>query len=48
MEMEGDEIVYVARFPSLHAGSVDLDVGSRLPGFCTAAGRAMLAQMDEA
>ncbi len=48
MEMEGDEIVYVARFPSLHAVSVDLHVGSRLPGYCTAAGRAMLAQMDEA
>lgn len=48
MEMEGDEIVYVARFPSLHAVSVDLHVGSRLPGYCTAAGRAILAQMDEA
>jgi len=48
MEMEGDEIVYIARFPSLHAVSVDLHVGSRLPGYCTAAGRAMLAQMDEA
>jgi IclR family pca regulon transcriptional regulator len=48
MELEGDEIVYVARFPSLHAVSVDLHVGSRLPAFCTAAGRAMLAQVDEA
>ena len=47
MELEGDEIVYVARFPSLHAVSVDLHVGSRLPAFCTAAGRAMLAQVDE-
>ncbi|MBT2325604.1 IclR family transcriptional regulator [Variovorax paradoxus] len=47
MELEGDEIVYVARFPSLHAVSVDLHVGSRLPAFCTAAGRAILAQLDE-
>lgn len=47
MELEGDEIVYVARFPSLHAVSVDLHLGSRLPAFCTAAGRAMLAQFDE-
>ena len=48
MELEGAEIVYVARFPSLHAVSVDLHVGSRLPAFCTAAGRAILSRMDEA
>jgi DNA-binding IclR family transcriptional regulator len=48
MELEGDEIVYVSRFPSLHAVSVDLHVGSRLPAFCTAAGRAILSRMDEA
>ncbi len=48
MELEGNDIVYVARFPSVHAVSVDLHVGSRLPAFCTAAGRAMLAQMPEA
>jgi DNA-binding IclR family transcriptional regulator len=47
MELEGHDIVYVARFPSLHAVSVDLHVGSRLPAFCTAAGRAMLARMPE-
>ena len=45
MELEGDEIVYVARFPSLHAVSVDLHVGSRLPAFCTAAGRAIYSRM---
>jgi IclR family pca regulon transcriptional regulator len=33
--------------PSLHAVSVDLHVGSRLPAFCSAAGRAILAQLDE-
>ena len=48
MELEGDEIVYVARFPSLHAVSVDLHVGSRLPAFCTAAGRAILSHVDPA
>lgn len=48
MELEGHDIVYVARFPSAHAVSVDLHVGSRLPAFCTAAGRAILAQMPEA
>jgi DNA-binding IclR family transcriptional regulator len=46
MELEGDEIVYVARFPSIHAVSVDLHVGSRLPAFCTAAGRAILSRLD--
>jgi DNA-binding IclR family transcriptional regulator len=48
MELEGDDIVYVARFPSVHPVSVDLHVGSRLPAFCTAAGRAILARMPEA
>ncbi len=48
MELEGDEIVYVSRFPSLHAVSVDLHVGSRLPAFCAAAGRAILSHMDPA
>lgn len=48
MELEGEDIVYVARYPSLHAVSVDLHVGSRLPAFCTAAGRAILSRLDEA
>ncbi|MEJ7932352.1 IclR family transcriptional regulator C-terminal domain-containing protein [Ramlibacter sp. AN1015] len=48
MELEGNEIVYVARWPSVHAVSVDLHVGSRLPAFCTAAGRAILSRMDPA
>lgn len=48
MELEGDDIVYVARFPSVHAVSVDLHIGSRLPAFCTAAGRAILAHLPEA
>jgi len=48
MELEGDEIVYVARWPSLHAVSVDLHVGSRLPAWCTAAGRAIFSLMDPA
>ncbi|VTU33625.1 Pca regulon regulatory protein [Variovorax sp. PBS-H4] len=46
-ELEGPEIVYVARFPSLHAVSVDLHVGSRLPVYCSAAGRAILSKLDE-
>ena len=45
MELEGDEIVYVSRFPSTHPVSVNLHVGSRLPAFCSAAGRAILAHL---
>lgn len=48
MELQEHEIVYMLRYPSIHAVSVDLHVGSRLPAFCSAAGRAMLAAMDEA
>ena len=48
MELEGNDVVYIARFPSVHAVSVDLHVGSRLPSFCTAAGRAILSRLDPA
>jgi IclR family pca regulon transcriptional regulator len=48
MELEGNDIVCVARFPSAHPVSVDLHVGSRLPAFCTAAGRAILSHLPEA
>ncbi len=43
MELEGRDIVYIARYASIHPVSVNLHVGSRLPAFCTAAGRAILA-----
>jgi DNA-binding IclR family transcriptional regulator len=46
-ELEGHDIVYVARFPSVHPVSVDLHVGSRLPAFCSAAGRAILSRLPE-
>jgi len=45
MELEGSEIVYVSRFASVHPVSVNLHVGSRLPAFCSAAGRAILAHL---
>ncbi|SDS49729.1 IclR family transcriptional regulator [Bradyrhizobium canariense] len=45
MELEGEEIVYVSRFASVHPVSVNLHVGSRLPAFCSAAGRAILAYL---
>jgi IclR family transcriptional regulator, pca regulon regulatory protein len=46
-ELEGNEVVYVVRYPSRHAVSVDLALGARLPAFCTAPGRAMLAFRPE-
>jgi IclR family transcriptional regulator, pca regulon regulatory protein len=45
MELEGEDIVYVSRFTSTHPVSVNLHVGSRLPAFCSAAGRAILAHL---
>jgi IclR family pca regulon transcriptional regulator len=47
IELVGEDIVYVARFPSQHAVSVDIHIGSRLPAFCTAAGRAVLSRYSE-
>ncbi|MBR8167921.1 helix-turn-helix domain-containing protein [Burkholderia cenocepacia] len=36
-------VVYILRFPSKHIVSVNLSVGTRLPAFCTAPGRVLLA-----
>lgn len=47
-EREGEDVVYVLRYPSKHVVSVDLSTGSRLPIYCTAPGRAILANLDEA
>ena len=44
--LDGAEIVFVTRFPSSTIISADLVLGSRLPAFCTAPGRAMLAYVD--
>ena len=42
-EIDGTDIIYVTRFPSRNVISVDIAVGQRLPAYCTAPGRAMLA-----
>jgi IclR family transcriptional regulator, pca regulon regulatory protein len=44
--LEELDVVYVLRYPSKHVVSVDLSIGSRLPAFCTAPGRAMLAFLE--
>jgi IclR family pca regulon transcriptional regulator len=46
-ELDGEDVVYIARFPSRHVVSVDLALGARLPAWCTAPGRAILAFSDE-
>jgi IclR family pca regulon transcriptional regulator len=47
VKLEGRDIIYVSRFSGLHPVSVNLHIGSRLPAFCTAGGRAILAFMPE-
>jgi DNA-binding IclR family transcriptional regulator len=42
-ELDGSDVVYVARFPSRHVVSVDLAIGTRLPAWCTGPGRAILS-----
>jgi PcaR/PcaU/PobR family beta-ketoadipate pathway transcriptional regulator len=46
--MDGTDVTYILRFPSKHVVSVNLTVGTRLPAFCTAPGRVLLAHMERA
>jgi IclR family transcriptional regulator, pca regulon regulatory protein len=46
--LQDAEIVYVARIPARRIMSAALSVGSRLPAFHTALGRALLGNLDEA
>ena len=45
--LDGDDIVYIARVNVTRIMSIDLGVGSRLPGFCTSMGRVLLANLPE-
>ncbi|WP_022729360.1 IclR family transcriptional regulator [Fodinicurvata sediminis] len=42
-ELDDKEVIYVSRLPSRHLISVDILLGQRLPVYCTAPGRAILA-----
>jgi IclR family transcriptional regulator, pca regulon regulatory protein len=44
--LDGPEIVYVERLRSQAIVALDLTVGSRLPAYCTALGRAILAFLE--
>ncbi|RVA36387.1 IclR family transcriptional regulator, partial [Mesorhizobium sp. M7A.F.Ca.US.001.01.1.1] len=41
--LSGADVVYVARIPGRRILSVSLDVGTRLPAYCTSMGRILLA-----
>jgi IclR family pca regulon transcriptional regulator len=45
--LDGDEIVYLARSASSRVISPSLNVGRRLPAFCTSIGRVLLAHLPE-
>ncbi|SCU75323.1 Transcriptional regulator, IclR-family [Cupriavidus necator] len=47
-ELDGHEIVFLARFPGQHLINVDFGVGYRLPAVYTASGIAILSKLPEA
>ncbi len=46
--LDGTEVIYIARSSTGRIMTVDLSVGSRLPAYCTALGRSLLAYMQPA
>jgi IclR family transcriptional regulator, pca regulon regulatory protein len=46
--LDGTEVIYIARSSTGRIMTVDLSVGSRLPAYCTALGRSLLAHMQAA
>jgi IclR family transcriptional regulator, pca regulon regulatory protein len=45
--LDGEEVVFIARGSPARMFSAGLDIGYRLPSFCTSVGRAMLGQFDD-
>ncbi|MBW3663177.1 MAG: IclR family transcriptional regulator [Actinobacteria bacterium] len=43
--LDGHEIVYVVRIPTHRIMTISLDLGTRLPAFCTSMGRVLLASL---
>jgi IclR family transcriptional regulator, pca regulon regulatory protein len=43
--LDDDEIVYIARVQTRRIMSISLNIGSRLPAFCTSMGRVLLAHL---
>lgn len=46
--LDGDEVVFIARGSPARVFSAGLDIGYRLPAFCTSVGRAMLGRLGNA
>jgi IclR family pca regulon transcriptional regulator len=46
--LDGDEVVFIARGSPARVFSAGLDIGYRLPAFCTSVGRAMLGKHSNA
>ncbi len=46
--LEHDDILYLARSVTSRILSVNLNVGSRLPAYCTSIGQVILAELDDA
>jgi len=44
--LDGDDVVYVLRVPGNKIVSINLGVGTRLPAYCTALGRVLLAALS--
>jgi len=47
-KLDGDDLVYIARSERVRIMSIALQVGSRLPAYCTSMGRVLLAQLSDA
>src|SRR4029079_2551144 len=45
--LDGDEVVFIGRSSPARVFSAGLDIGYRLPAFCTSVGRAMLGRFDD-
>jgi IclR family pca regulon transcriptional regulator len=46
--LDGEDVVFIARGSPARVFSAGLDIGYRLPAFCTSVGRIMLGQLDDA
>jgi IclR family pca regulon transcriptional regulator len=46
--LDGDDVVFIARASPTRIFSGGVDIGYRLPSFCTAVGRAMLGRLGDA
>jgi len=45
--LEGDDVLYVVRVPYRRIMSMNVEVGTRIPGFASSMGRVLLAALDE-